>query len=91
MATFDPDSEFDNAIEIVLDAFGNLNGVCYKGRFIPITSLFFWGCRLRIKSRFVDALILMSSKETWKGLGNVPFLEQDSFLFSATFPQSPKR
>lgn len=36
MSVFDPNSEFDNRIEIVFDAYGDLNGVNYKGRFIPI-------------------------------------------------------
>ena len=36
MVVFDPNSEFDNRIEIVFDAYGDLNGVNYKGRFIPI-------------------------------------------------------
>jgi len=36
MAVFDPDSSFDNEIEVVFDAYGELNGVNVRGRFVPI-------------------------------------------------------
>ena len=36
MAVFDPDSVLDNQIEIVFDAYGDLNGINYKGHFMPV-------------------------------------------------------
>jgi len=36
LSVFDPDSSLDNQIEIVFDAYGDLNGINYKGQFMPI-------------------------------------------------------
>ena len=52
LSVFDPDSSLDNQIEIVFDAYGDLNGINYKGQFMPIPpySLFFRGVKMRIAS-----------------------------------------